>query len=88
LGRLRAAFDGVDVPAKNIALRAAHDEIERLRAENADLKMDVIAFAGPWAERWARERDLPKDHLLPEHYDLLLRCGARMDSFTRAERPA
>lgn len=30
--QLRAAFDHADVAPKNIALRKAHDEIERLRA--------------------------------------------------------
>jgi hypothetical protein len=31
LTRLRAAFDAVDIPTKNIAIRKAADEIERLR---------------------------------------------------------
>jgi hypothetical protein len=51
--------------------------------EVADLRQSVIAFAGPWAEQWAREHELPKGHLHPEHYDLLERCGARMADFTR-----
>lgn len=32
---IREAFDGDDVPKKNIALRKVHDEIQRLRAELA-----------------------------------------------------
>ena len=34
---IRKAFDGDDVPKKNIALRKAHDEIDHLRATNARL---------------------------------------------------
>ena len=32
VARLRAAFDAVDIPTKNIAIRKAADNIERLRA--------------------------------------------------------
>ena len=60
------------------------DEIARLRAEIADLKTSVIAFCGPWAVQFAKERGLPKNHLYPTHYDILAQCGARMDDFTRA----
>lgn len=35
---IRHAFDGDDVVKKNLALRKAHDEIERLRAENARIR--------------------------------------------------
>lgn len=66
------------------ALESLLSDIERLEAENADLKLSVLAFAGPWADEWARRNDLPKGTLFPEHYDLLERCGARMDDFTRA----
>jgi hypothetical protein len=55
--------------------------------EIADLKQSVIAFAAPWAGRWAREHGLRDGHLHPTHYDLLARCGARMDDFVRAEIP-
>lgn len=67
-----------------IALDRGREEIERLRAEVADLKSNVVAFAGPWAAQYSRTFGLPKDHLHPAHYDLLERCGARMDSFKRA----
>ena len=32
IAMLRAAFDAVDIPTKNIAIRKAADEIERVRA--------------------------------------------------------
>ena len=54
-------------------------------AEIADLKELVVAFCGPWAAQFAKEWGLPKNHLHPTHYDILARCGARMDDFTRAE---
>jgi hypothetical protein len=38
---IRTAFDGDDVPKKNVALRWAYDEIERLRAD----LVQVRAFA-------------------------------------------
>jgi len=60
-------------------------EIEMLRAEIADLKQTVIAFAGPWAVQYADQQGLPRDHLHAYHYDLLERCGARMANFTRAD---
>lgn len=31
LDQIRSAFDGEDIPRKNLALRKAHDEIELLR---------------------------------------------------------
>jgi hypothetical protein len=37
----REAFQGDDVPVKNITLRKAHDEIERLRDENEWLKAQL-----------------------------------------------
>jgi hypothetical protein len=57
---------------------------EALEAENADLRALVIAFGAPWVVTYARERGLPEGHLYPTHYDILARCGARMDNFTRA----
>lgn len=62
----------------------AMEREEGLRAEVADLKSSVIAFAGPAAVQWSEMFGLPKDHLHPHHYDLLERCGARLDDFTRA----
>jgi hypothetical protein len=38
LDQLRAAFDGDDVPRKNVALRRAHDEISRLEAKVSELR--------------------------------------------------
>lgn len=58
--------------------RASDKEVE-------EWKQNFIAFAGPAAAHYARTFDLPDGHLHPQHYDLLKRAGARMDSFTRAE---
>ena len=58
--------------------------VERLRAEIGDLKSSVVAFAAPWAVTYARDMGLPDLHLHPTHYDILAKCGARMDDFTRA----
>lgn len=57
------------------------------QTEIADLKQSVIAFCAPWAVTYARDFGLPKDHLHPVHYDILAKCGARMDAFTRASLP-
>lgn len=59
-------------------------EVERLSAENTDLKQSVIAFCAPWAVTYARDGGLPDGHLHPGHYDILEKCGARMVDFTRA----
>ncbi len=59
--------------------------IGRLQAENADLKQSVIAFCAPWAVQYARDHELPSGNLWSVHYDILARCGARMDDFTRHE---
>jgi hypothetical protein len=40
VARLRAAFDADDAPKKNIAIRKAADEIERLARENAALRAE------------------------------------------------
>lgn len=62
------------------------EAFEDMQREISDLKTTVIAFAGPWAAQWAKDRGLPDGHMHPTHYDLLARCGARMASFTRAEK--
>ena len=58
LERLRIVFDGNDVVAKNIALRQAHDEIERLR-KTLDLiaRCDFRATVNP---TWMIQRDLAR----------------------------
>lgn len=64
----------------------AHDlalEVERLRAENADLKTSVTAFCAPWAAQIAKDHGLPDGHLFAGHYDILKNAGARMVDFTR-----
>jgi hypothetical protein len=53
--------------------------------EIEELRRDVIAFCAPWAASYGRDHGLPDGHLHPTHYDILARCGARMDSFTRSE---
>jgi hypothetical protein len=55
------------------------------RAEIADLKTSVVAFCAPWAAQYAEMFGLPAGHLHPTHYDILAKCGARMDDFTRAD---
>ena len=60
-------------------------EIERLRAENADLKVSVIAFCAPWAVQYAEERGLPHGTIFAHHYDILANAGARMIAFKRGE---
>lgn len=66
-------------------IRAAVSEIERLRAENADLRTSVVAFGGVWAATHARETGLPDGHLHAVHFDILRRAGARMTGFQRFE---
>lgn len=75
---------------KNVEREQAREGLIRLLSEKAelereveDLKSSVIAFAGPRAAQYAQEYGLPDRHLYAPHYDLLERCGARMDSFTR-----
>jgi hypothetical protein len=71
-------------PAWKIAGEAA-DEIIRLRAENADLRVSVVAFGAPWAVQDAQDWGAPPKHIHHTHYDILARAGARMDDFTRWE---
>lgn len=59
-------------------------EVERLTAENADLKNSVVTFCAPWAVRYAEDHGMPEGHLHPTHYDILANAGARMAHFTRA----
>ena len=79
-GHTRSAHD----TAWRTRALAAEAEVERLRVENDDLKSSVTAFCGPWAVKYARDSGLPDGHLMPTHYDILERAGARMDYFTRA----
>ena len=76
--------DDLADPAWRTRAMAAEAELGRLRVENDDLKSSVIAFCGPWAVKYARDFGLPDGHLMPTHYDILERAGARMDYFTRA----
>lgn len=62
---------------------AAATEVERLRAEVADLKISVIAFGAPAAARYARDFGFSENHMHPAHYDILKSAGARMDDFVR-----
>lgn len=54
----------------------------------AELKQYVIAFGAAWAVQYSRDFSLPEGHLHPTHYDILEKCGARMDDFTRAKLEA
>ena len=51
----------------------------------AELKEWVSTFVVLWASQWAGDFGLPDGHLHPVHFDILKRCGARMDDFVRAE---
>nr|WP_314074725.1 hypothetical protein [uncultured Roseococcus sp.] len=59
------------------------DLLEAAIAEIADLRVSVVAFGSVHAVNHARAFGLPPGHLLPDHYDILKRAGARMKSFTR-----
>ncbi|MDX3926777.1 MAG: hypothetical protein QHC90_13360 [Shinella sp.] len=72
----------------SVALASHTSALAERDAEIADLKESVIALCGPWASAYAKERGLPEGHLHPTHFDLLEKCGARMDDFTRAEEKA
>jgi hypothetical protein len=59
------------------------EEIVRLREDIKQLREEVIAFCAPWAATYARDHGYPDGHLHATHYDILARCGARMDAFKR-----
>jgi hypothetical protein len=73
--RLRSAKTSRASPA---LLDDAIAEINLLRGE-------VVAYCSVWAITYSRNCGLPYNHLHPEHYDSLARCGARMTDFVRAE---
>lgn len=77
---------GMQVMARHRTTHAG--EVERLREEIADLKSSVIAFGAPWASQYAREFDIPPNHIHSTHYDILEKAGARMDSFVRHDPQA
>ncbi len=58
---------------------------ELLVAEIEELRACVIAFGAPWAVNYAADFGFPPGHLHPTHYDILARCGARMNDFVRGE---
>lgn len=68
--------------------REAAVEIERLRAEVADLRVSVVAFCSIHAVEHAKAHGLPKNHIFARHWDILERAGARMDDFKRWEGSA
>lgn len=67
------------------ALAAERQRAERLEAEVAKLKEQVIAYCGVWAATWARDHGLPEGCIAAQHYDDLEAAGARMVDFTRVE---
>ncbi len=73
-----------DVPEAGRRIQALEAELAGVRTENADLKQSVIAFCAPWADEYARSFGLERNEMHPGHYDILAKCGARMDSFRRA----
>lgn len=58
--------------------------IAELEDELAEARLSVIAFAGPAAQSYARERGYPPGMLHPIHYDILAKAGARMVDLRRA----
>jgi hypothetical protein len=74
-------------PPPTGAFKRALAALAEVEAEIADLRASVVAFGAPSVVQWARDMGLPDKHLHPEHYDLLARCGARMDDFTRGDVP-
>ena len=79
----RAILDYL-APYRAAEIAAAHERATAAERERDALRETVIAFAGPHAVNYAKDFDLPDGHLHPAHYDILARCGARMDDFTRA----
>ncbi len=69
------------IAAYEATLRPA---VQSLEAELAEVRSTVVAFAAPWAVNYAKDMDLAPGELHPAHYDILEKCGARMDSFRRA----
>lgn len=67
------------------AMRDAKATIESLRDKLAEANLTLVAFAAPTMVQYAKDCGLPKNSLHPNHYDILAKAGARMDSFTRAE---
>ena len=80
-------FHGLHVGTEREAVLRISD-MRQVLAENADLKSSVVAFCGPWAVHYAKERGLPPGHLIATHYDILERAGARMIDFVRAPDPS
>ena len=83
-GKVLLWDDGAKKRTSVTAARNAADVIETLQSETNELKSFVVAFGAPWAVQYAKDFGLPKGHLHPTHYDILEKCGARMDDFARA----
>jgi len=80
------AWSNKDIDCLLRRIAAAREEVRQEAAEEIkELRRDVIAFCAPWAAIYAHDHGLPDGHLHPVHYDILARCGARMDAFSRAE---
>ena len=73
----------LDEQAVKADYRDALAAIRELREAINQLHGDVCAFATPWACFYARSHHLPPRHLHWVHYDVLAKCGARMDEFIR-----
>jgi hypothetical protein len=82
------AIGGTDADFVQSIARAILAERERAAGEVSDLKLEVIAFCAPHAALYARQGGLPDGHLDSVHYDILEKCGARMDAFTRHDPAA
>jgi hypothetical protein len=61
---------------------------QEMEPTTTELKEWVVCFGSLWANQYAREFGFPDGHLHPTHYDILKRCGARMDDFVCANLDA
>ena len=67
-------------------IAAAHTQaVLALLDEREDLRSAVIALCRPWAVTYSKMMGFPQHHIAAGHYDLLAKCGARMDDFVRHE---
>jgi len=86
---IRNAFGSDDVVKKNIALRMAHDEIERLRAREATLReaLENIATQSvprPVARRFRFDGTPSKFDLCPHDFYMWADCMACVSNYARS----
>lgn len=78
----KSEVDGIE--CRDATISGLEEQLADSQKEIEDLKVWLVTYGAVYAARYAEQLGLPSGTIHPSHYDILERCGARMNDFTRA----